>query len=407
MISYRLDKKLLFFTLVLVISWSRTYGGIFLQENEDKPKERMRLIHADELRGEMFGKQFVRRLIGHVKFKQGSALVTCREAQEFVDDGKVIFNGNVSFIDQSKALYGDRIVYYRSQKLFVARGNVKLVDSTKILTADDLQYFEQDEKAIADHHVVLADTSERMTLTGKHIEYFRNKAYAKVIGQPVFSRLDSLAERKLVITGDEMEMFDDGERVKVMDNVEVKRGEVTANCGALEFFRPEDRIALSVEPTAYRLHDVLFGDKIDLILINNEVREIHVLGQAIVSSKVDTFVQTTTPYDLLTGEKILVSLKDEQIDTVNVMGRATSFYHVIEDSVEQGINKVLGDDLQMMFLNGELETVKVESSPSTSVGNFYPPNSYNQVENELVTLLTKIGIRSNAPADTVTSITND
>ncbi|NIA30226.1 MAG: hypothetical protein GWP06_09980 [Actinobacteria bacterium] len=407
MISPLFDKKLLFFTLILIISWSRTSNAFFLQKNQDKPKERMRLIHADELRGETFGKQFVRRLIGNVKFEQGSALVTCREAQEFVNEGKIIFYGNVSFIDQSKALYGDRIVYYRSQKLLVARGNVKLVDSTKILTADDLQYFEQDEKAIADHHVVLADTSERMTLTGKHVEYFRNKAYAKIIGQPVFSRLDSLAERRLVITGDLMEMFDDGERVKVLNNVKVKRGEVTANCGALEFFRSEEKIALSVEPTAYRFHDVLFGDKIDLILVNNEVKEIHVLGEAIVSSKVDSSVQTTTPYDLLTGEKILVSLKDELIDTVKVMERATSFYHVIEDSVEQGINKVLGDDLQMIFLNGELETVKVQSSPSTSVGNFYPPNSYAQVENELVALLTKIGIRSNAPADTVMSVTKE
>ena len=105
----------------------------------------------------------------------------------------------------------------------------------------------------------------------------------------------------------------------------------------------------------------------------------------------------------MTGEKIKVTLKDEQIDTVKVMGRATSFYHVIEDSVEQGLNKVLGDDLQMMFLNGELEIVQVESSPSTSVGNFYPPNSYGQVEDELVALLTKIGIQSNASADTVVS----
>ncbi len=402
---FQFEKKILVISLAFVLSWSQSSNAFSLQKSKDEPKERMRLIHADELRGETYGKQFVRRLIGHVKFIQGKATVTCREAQEFVDEGKVVFNGNVSFIDQSKALYGDHVVYYRSQKLFVARGNAKLVDSTKILTADDLQYFEEKEEAIADHHVVLSDSSERMTLTGKHAEYFRNKAYAKMIGQPVFSRRDSLAERALVISGDLIEMFKDGERVQVRDNVEVKRGKVTANCGALEFYRSEDRVALSLKPTAYRVNDVLFGDKIDLILVNNEVKEIHVLGNAIVSSKVDTSVQTTTPYDLLSGEKILVSLKDEQIDTVQVMGRATSFYHVIEDSVEQGINKVLGDDLQMMFLNGELETVQVESSPSTSAGNFYPPNSYDQVENELVSLLTKIGIQSNAPADTVLSVT--
>lgn len=405
--SLRPFKIIFFCSLVLIIGWCQASDAFSLQKKQGEPKERMRLIHADELRGETYGKQFVRRLIGHVKFVQGKATVTCREAQEFVDEGKVIFNGNVSFIDQSKALYGDHVVYYRSKKLFVARGNVKLVDSTKVLTADDLQYFEEKEEAIADHHVVLSDSSERMTLTGKHAEYFRDKAYAKVTGQPVFTRRDSLAERMLVISGDLIEMFDDGERVQVQDNVEVKRGEVTANCGTLEFFRSEDRVALSLKPTAYRVNDVLFGDRIDLILVNNEVKEIHVLGNAIVSSKVDSSIQTATPYDLLTGEKVLVSLKEEQIDTVQVVGRATSFYHVIEDSVEQGINKVLGDDLQMMFSDGELETVQVESSPSTSVGNFYPPNSYNQVENELVSLLTKIGIQSNAPVDTVLSMTKE
>ncbi|HID24668.1 MAG TPA: hypothetical protein EYP14_20035 [Planctomycetaceae bacterium] len=108
----------------------------------------------------------------------------------------------------------------------------------------------------------------------------------------------------------------------------------------------------------------------------------------------DTLKDGELRYDLLTGEDITVSVKDEQVDTVIVRGRATSYYHLFEDGVEKGLNKVLGDEIRMLFSDGELKKVIVTSDPSTSTGTFYPPKSKAMIEKELNELLAKIGIVS-------------
>jgi len=99
------------------------------------------------------------------------------------------------------------------------------------------------------------------------------------------------------------------------------------------------------------------------------------------------------PYDILTGEDILVNIKDDQIDSVTVTGKATSYYHVIEEGKEKGLNKVLGDRLMMSLKGGQLKKVNVFSKPSISAGVFYPSTSQTAVVKEMNDILIKYNIQ--------------
>ncbi len=399
-----IDKRTQFadrsFALSLIGLWLLITGGSWVTATSDPlPAERLELIHADQFEGTTINGQQVRKFEGKVEFRQGTAQMLCQRATQFLDEERVIFEGQVSMVDSGKQMLADKIEYFEGTRRALATGNVKMIDSSKTLTADEIEYFDREEIAKARGHVVLTDEKERLTLTGGRAEYNRAIGYAMVIEHPVLIQSDSTKEKEITITGEIMEMFEDGDRIMVEKTVQITRGEVVAQSDSLEFLRKQNRAILSARPKAQRQNDHLTGKNIELILHGTEVSAIHIVGSAVVTSRVDTLITTDIPYDLLTGDDIMVSIANEAVDTVIVKGKATSYYHVIEESKEKGLNKVLGDEIRMFFANDEMERVDVESAPGSSVGTFYPPNSKSEIETELAALLAKNGVElDRAPA---------
>jgi len=394
---------LVLFIVIFIAGMARIVVAV--QTRPSEKQEKIKLIYADQLSGDVIDGKNVRKLVGHVKFRQGASILTCDRATEYVDEGHVLLLGRVRMVDSTRELLADKVHYFEETRKAVAEGRVVFSDSSKIMKANELEYDEINEIVTAVRNVTLSDTAKHMTLYGDSIKYHRHEGYALAHGHPKFVKLDSTESRTLTITGNVMEMFDDGERVKVSGDVVITRGEVVAHCGELEFINNEEKVILSITPEAQRESDFLKGKNIELFLQDNEVKAIKVSNNAIVTSQVDTVKDPRQRYDLLTGENILVSLHDEQIDTVVIKGRATSYYHLFEDGQEKGINKVLGDEIRMFFTDGNLKRVVVKSDPSTSTGTFYPPHNQSLIEGELRGILTQIGILSESSDSTSISST--
>lgn len=370
--------------LGLVLAAIDNYG-----QNNPENFERIRLIHADWGGGKRIGNRNVRLLVGNVEFRQGDAYMKCQRCTQYPDEGRLDFEDNVEIFNNHKWLFADRVVYYEDPQIEEAEGNVRLVDTTKTLLARKIKYFEKDEKAFADDSVRILDEKNRLILAGNQAEYHRAIGYAKITGSPCLSKKDTTNMIELTITGKEMEMFDDGARVTVKDSVVIERGAVTATCGEVEYLDKEEKVVLRVDPQAKRKWDDLWGDEIVLLLENTEVKAIDIYGQAVVTSKVDTLESDDNRHNFLSGEKIFVWVHDEVMDSVWVTGRATSYYHVIEEDEDKGVNKVMGDEIRLHFSEGELKRVLVPSSPGTTTGTFYPPAQSYLVETELYSLLEK------------------
>jgi len=351
------------------------------------------LVHADKLQGQKAGEENIRQFIGNVKFKQGKALLTCDRATQYELAGRFILTGNVAFVDTAKSLFGDKITYYDATRISYIEGNTRLVDSSKTLTSDRLRYLEKEERAFADGHVRLADNKENISLRGEHTEYDQEKGYAKTTGDAVLTKIDSTDGDSLVIFGGLFEMFDDGDRFVVTDSVRLLRGEIEAFCDSLEYLKTENMLKLANNPSIRQGRQYLTGRSVSLLLDDARVQAIHIIGDAIVATTVDSTLKTKVPFDLLTGQDMMVYVTDEKIDSVRIKDRATSYYHVIEDGREKGLNKVLGDELFITFKQDTLNRVRVLSSPGASVGEFHPPAFASDIETELTEQLTMLNIK--------------
>mgnify|MGYP006278629993 CR=1 FL=1 len=362
------------------------------QVSDTTQVERLQLVHADRLVGQNVGQDNVRQLIGNVKFRQGDAVLTCNRATQYVEAGRTILYGDVAYVDTAKSLYGDKITYYEATQIAYVEGNVKLVDSTKTLYADRLRYYDEEEKAVAEGNVVMIDDAEDMVLTGTFAEYLQESKYAQVTGQPVLTKQDTTDSSELVIRGSFFEMFDDGDRFVVTDSVHVTRGEIEAFCDTLIYLQEASKITLASLPRVHQGEQYLTGRSVSLLLDEADVVGIEISGNAIATSRVDSSIITNVPYDLLTGEDMMVYVTDENIDSVRIVGRATSYYHVIEEGKEEGLNKALGDTMFIVFQDQELRRVRVTSSPSASTGEFYPPSHQSTLEAELIEELKNVGV---------------
>lgn len=372
------------YIVLLFVLWQFT----FPQEDE-----KLRLVHADVLSGETDAQgREIREFVGNVKFRQGETILTCERATEFIGAGRYELFGDVAYIDTAKSLFGDMFNYYEATKRAYVEGNVRLLDSTKTLTADNLVY--DDEKNIADANgnVFLADDIEHIVILGDVAHYLRDTGYAKVTGNASLTKTDSTAADTLKIYGHIFQMFDDGDRFLVTDSVRVVRGEIEAFCDSLEYFQEQSIIRLGNSPRVHQERQTLTGNSVSLLLEESDVKAIHIVDDAVAASTVDSTVATPVPYDLLSGQDMMVFVTDEKIDSVLIKEQATSYYHVLDEGEEKGLNKALGDELFIRFKDDTLSLVRVKSDPGASLGQFHPPSHRAELESELRAELHKIGI---------------
>lgn len=362
----------------------------------DQRKKASKLIleHADVLEGQRLGDREIRRLKGNVKFRQDSAILTCDEAVQYLSEGRTVLSGGVRFVDSSRTLSGDQVTYEEATRVTCIEGNAELSDASHRLRALRICYDDLTEKASAEGAAELSNEKERTTIVGARIEYDRRSGYARVIGKPQMTRVDSTDGGELIISGVFFEMFEDGDRIVVSDSVRVLRGDLEARCDTLVYLRKENAVKLAHLPRVKQDRQRLTGSAVTLHLRDAQVTAIEIVGNALAAAPVDSLVPVRTPFDLLSGERMMVHLSDEQIDSVRITGRATSYYHVIEDGVEKGLNKVLGDTLFIAFKDRKIDRVRVASSPAASKGEFSPPKILAKPEIELQALIGRLGMEA-------------
>ena len=338
---------------------------------------KLRLEHADSLRGLEENGVSIIEALGHVKFVQDSATLTCDRARSIQAESRTEFIGNVMMHDGPKWLRADRVIAHEDRKMQEAIGQVALGDQSSQLTAARVRYFQQTEIAFAEEEVSITNSDRRLLLTCGKAEYYRAQEHSKATISPVLIEFDSLQNENMRITGETIELFEGGARAKVTGKVEITQKKTRARCEEAEYFRAEGRLELRFDPIAWQERDELRGELIELYIANQKLSQVQVTGKATMTSPADTTQPdssaTSKRLNSLSGGKMNLYFKDEQLNHVIVEDAATSVYHVIEEGEDKGTNEVQGDKITLFFSNKELHRILIASKPGKSNGKFVPP----------------------------------
>ncbi len=396
------------FVLVWVLFLIVT-AALIAKPNRSGPK--LELIHAETFTSRAIDGRIIRILKGDVLFRQGETRMRCEHARHQVDAKRVVFMGQVEIHDPQKALYADRIEYDMATDIQVAQGHVRFVDSTLKMLAPKIVYDRNRERVEALEQFMIIDSSRNMTLSGEHGFYLRDKDYVKVVEKPVFTQKDSLPSQTLTITGNHMERFGEGDSIRVSGEVTLKRDRWEATGTKLLYVQEHERIDLTGSPVAAQAGDYIIGEQIRMNLDGTKIASIIVEGQACVSTTMDTAAEHSSIRNYLSGTMLTISLTDSHVDSVEISGQATSYYHVFEKGRNQGLNAVQGDRLWLYFEDKQLVQVNVTSTPGESIGQFLPVEIKipDKVESAIESLRDRFSQRgvvmdSGSPRDSVSTL---
>ncbi len=335
-------------------------------------QERLRLIHAGTLRRHDIGGEIVQELVGDVKLQQGAMTIECDAAAQFVRRKTYLLTGHVKIDDEEQTLYADSVEVNEATQMQVAKGHVVRVTADDTTRADRMTYYQESEKLLAAGNVRVADTGRRSILTGSVAEFWRERQFGRIWGDPVLTHQDSSGKNVSTVTADTMKIWDEKEMTIAIGNVVIKQSGLTATSGFSEYSKPDEKFTLLQHPSVLQGHQKIDGDTLELRLVDGEIKQADVTGKALAVSDADT-LHPGKCENRLSGDRMTFHFDGGQLVRALVESRATSLYHVVEDNVYKGANEISGDRIIIEMVDGGARRILVKSSPDVAEGKYIPP----------------------------------
>lgn len=356
-----------------VIALSLLNLFVFSELPGQSANKRLRLVSADVLKQETDGSRTVRTLKGNVKFEQGSTTITCDLAIQVFNREPIVLIGHVEIVDERSKLSADTVSFFQESGIQIAEGNVFSATATDTTFSDRMTHFDDENKVVSVGNVSIVNPGDGTKLLADYAEYWRDKKYGKIWGDPIWFKYDSVGVETMRITGDTMEVFELGKRILVINHVKISQNKTQAECNRLEYFRGEGRALLTESASVLQSNQEIIGDSLELFFQDSQLQRALVNGNARAISDADPNAREGRWVNKLTGERMTFYFRDEELYRVVVQEQATSEYHIIEGDQYKGSNEVSGDEIEVLLAHGQAQRVTVASSPDLSVGKYAPP----------------------------------
>lgn len=142
-------------------------------------------------------------------------------------------------------------------------GNVVMKHAGNTLTSEKLVIMPNSNKIVAEKDITFINKENTLEMKGGYSEYLKDTKYLMMRVNPyLFLKDKDGIETK--VKADQMELFDQGERAVVNNNVEMLREDMKINCGVANYSKTEDKIILEGKPVVFKKQDRYEGDKITL-----------------------------------------------------------------------------------------------------------------------------------------------
>ncbi len=310
-------------------------------------------------------------LFGHVKIVRDTTTITSDRGRYFGQDKRAEVSSNVRLIRGGSILTSSFGQYFVEEKRSVFSTGVHLVDSTSSIFCDQLTNFENESRSVAVGNVKVINLSNNATIVGDTLFHFEKEKYSVVTSHPCLTQIDTASNGKidtLVVVSRVMESHQDSlERFIAIDNVKLARGELSSTSGKTTFFNKQDLIILQQHPIVWEGTSQITGDSIVVGLKNRRLNTVYVKGHAVAISRSDSAYKNR--YDQLTGREMTFYFVDDELEHVFVNLNATSFYYIFDNDKPNGANKASGDNITMTFLAGKIDRIKIVGGV---LGQYYP-----------------------------------
>ncbi|MBI3005775.1 MAG: hypothetical protein HYY49_10235 [Ignavibacteriales bacterium] len=300
-------------------------------------------------------------LFGKVRIVRDSVTITSPEGTYFANDRRAEMRGGVRLEKGTTLLTSRNAEHFVDQRISYFRDNVKLVDLTSTVTSMSLHYVENEQKAIAVGNVMVVSSQNSVTVFGDSLVHFDQQHYTIVPKNPRMIQVDTTSSGEVdtfLVVGHVMHMYRDTSQVFIAeDSVEMARNEMSARCGVATYYANKDLIILQHQPVVWHTRNQVTGDSIVVRLKDKRLHSVFVQGRAMAVSRADSVRKSR--YDQLTGRALTMYFAEQKLAQVDVERNATSLYYLYDNNLPNGVNKSSGDRIFIDFEDGRVDRIKI------------------------------------------------
>ncbi|MEE2765764.1 MAG: putative LPS assembly protein LptD, partial [Candidatus Neomarinimicrobiota bacterium] len=285
--------------------------------------------------------------------------------------------------------------YEREEIANLFRG-VTATKGTTILTCDTLKFFSREDRILSNGNPHVRD--DDYDLVADSIIVFTEQDSGVAIGEV------RLQQKGQTIYADRIEYEktpdQDGVSYIAIGQVIIEDSSRTAICGRAHYERKKDITTLELEPEINENGRILNGEKIILTYKNEILETLHIPGKAHGITPVKGYKNTESDslviqdsirfFDNMESSVLTGYFIDGILDSMRLEGMATSLYHIFEDSIYQGMNETTGDTITISFLNNDLDKLTVIGG---SQGTYTPDKAGADMEFPIIYSADKINYR--------------
>ena len=326
-------------------------GGLLVAAPAD---ERLRLLSADVLENVSIDGQVVQVLSGNIKFQKGAMELTTDRAVFYRGEDRTHLSGDVVMVRPGERLTCDSLVFYNREDRFHAWGGVRFDQEDQTITCQEFTYWTELDSGIARQDVVMTQVNRQLTTEEFH--------YLKTDGQR-------------------------GATFRAFGAVVIEEGDRHVSGQRMTYDDTTGVLDLIGDAIVRERNRELRGTRVQLIYEGDELQKGLVEGGAEATALVQARLSADrrdwrTFTDLLTSRRMEADFVDDRLATLHLLGMASSSYHMVEDSILQGVNHTTGDTLSMDFdAEGQLVRIQVQGGAR---GRFEPERGNADVDTVVI-----------------------
>ena len=316
--------------------------------------DRLFLKQAKTLENKTIAGRSIKFISGDVIFTKGNLILNCQEGRHYEKNDLAVLYKKVSAIQEQRTLTCDTIKFFSKEDRLLSIGSSHILDPDYDLKADSITVFTKQDSGVALGNVILKQKGQ--TIKANRIEYQKDKDQ-------------------------------DGVSYTAIGDVIIEDSLRIATCGKAKYDRKNEVTTLEVDPKITENERVLSGEKIILQYNKEELERLHIPKKAFAVTPIEGFQRSrsdsteigdTLKYaDRMEGSQLTSYFENGKLDSLRIVGMAKTLYHVFEDSIYQGKNNASGDTIIMMFMENELNTLKIIGG---SEGKYVPDSIANDVD---------------------------
>ena len=335
----------------------------------------VRLINADVQRGQTIGGEEVVILEGDVHVVQDTLDLQCQHLMFFRRQDKLVLTGDVQLIRGAGTLEADKVTYYNRTSFAICEDNVVVTQPGQRLTCDYLEYYYKTDQALARGNLFIHDEENQAWITGGKGKYVPGNRRFEVEENAHFWQVENADTINIFA---EMMTYgvDSVRSALARDSVRIVSGDMIATCDSAVYFPESETAFLEISPKASQTNNEMFGTQMELMFIENRIRQIWVRGDANAVSVDDS---SAGKVNRLTGQSIIGYIEQQKLRELKAISNARSQYYINDEGVDQGFNAASADTIRIFFAEQVLDSIAVQGGAQ---GTYYPSDYKGKVKVE-------------------------